>query len=112
MLYFGMVTRPTRSTRTDTLFPDMSLVRSFFGRRRRQHELPLLPAGTDAAEPAGPAVRREHVSVRESAGQRSDQRQDGGPIRRVQQKQDRSEGQPSELQSLMRLSYAVFCMKK
>ena len=53
------------------------------GRRRHQHELPLLAAGTHPAQPAGSALRRGPVPVRQPDDHRSDHGQDGGPLRCV-----------------------------
>src|SRR3546814_6881083 len=83
-----MIGRPPKSTRTDTLFPYTTLFRSARRGRRR------LPAG-GGAEP-GPARGR---LVRPPRPGRA------GPAAR-------SEEHTSELQSLMRISYAVFCLKK
>src|SRR3546814_1679250 len=81
-----MIRRPPRSTRTDTLFPYTTLFRS--------------PAGT-----AGGAVRAGLGGSAQQAAHRCQRRFDGGELRR-------SEEHTSELQSLMRISYAVFCLKK
>src|SRR3546814_2892698 len=97
-----MIRRPPRSTRTDTLFPYTTLFRSrdMVGRqlRKRRVELPLDEVSpivkeveTLEAVPHLVEVRRE---IREAVV--------GG----------RSEEHTSELQSLMRISYAVFCLKK
>src|SRR3546814_20783487 len=72
VVFFLMIRRPPRSTRTDTLFPYTTLFRSQRGAydsRCPKTEVPVY--GTDRSE--------EHTS---------------------------------ELQSLMRISYAVFCLKK
>src|SRR3546814_19645175 len=97
VLFFLMIRRPPRSTRTDTLFPYTTLCRSLvpacqaigavqarprcLGRRlcRRAGRLPL---------------QGRHLAARNP----EDRRQIGRA--------------PSELQSLMRISYAVFCLKK
>src|SRR3546814_10247608 len=84
-----MIRRPPRSTRTDTLFPYTTLFRS-----RRREDNRRLTAG----EP-----RAEASSCKQSAKRR---RRGVAPIDR------RSEEHTSELQSLMRISYAVFCLKK
>src|SRR3546814_15233907 len=83
--FFLMIRRPPRSTRTDTLFPYTTLFRS------------ACP-GTGDRVPEG-------VVVREFAIARDDE---GDPANG----QRRSEEHTSELQSLMRISYAVFCLKK
>src|SRR3546814_1916038 len=86
---FLMIRRPPRSTRTDTLFPYTTLFRSG-GRDDKRNSLTQ----------AGFAVGRYRVL----AGRLGDQV--GLPV------QQRSEEHTSELQSLMRISYAVFCLKK
>src|SRR3546814_5005516 len=83
-----MIRRPPRSTRTDTLFPYTTLFRS----------ADPLPAGH---EDHGRGADRGEV-LRIVPGAR----------RQVQVRQARSEEHTSELQSLMRISYAVFCLKK
>src|SRR3546814_15127465 len=77
LVFFLMIRRPPRSTRTDTLFPYTTLFRS----RREQ-------PGRDRAD--------QSVGTRAGAGAGK----------------RRSEEHTSELQSLMRISYAVFCLKK
>src|SRR3546814_2653019 len=103
-----MIRRPPRSTRTDTLFPYTTLFRS--------HLPPLPPArregglGRNAGEPRRRATRRR-------CGKRGSRRDAGRDRRRervhdARLLEDRSEEHTSELQSLMRISYAVFCLKK
>src|SRR3546814_3425711 len=93
-----MIRRPPRSTRTDTLFPYTTLFRSA-GRWAQRHEV-----GSEATDrPAVPAPR--------GGGERDA----GGSLREVGEdpgEGGRSEEHTSELQSLMRISYAVFCLKK
>src|SRR3546814_7569926 len=95
-----MIRRPPRSTRTDTLFPYTTLFRSL-ARRRRGAAL-------------GPA-RPEH-GRRGPAGTRTRTRAGRGarPPRptHATAMTPRSEEHTSELQSLMRISYAVFCLKQ
>src|SRR3546814_10521552 len=124
-----MIRRPPRSTRTDTLFPYTTLFRS--GDRRlvregiRRHEvllaqfdrvhLQLARRRLDDAldhiggfRPAGAAIGIHRRGVGEH-------RLDLGIDRRrgvLAGEQQRSEEHTSELQSLMRISYAVFCLKK
>src|SRR3546814_1761393 len=83
-LFCLMIRRPPRSTRTDTLFPYTTLFRS---QRHREQCAGRSP------HPAPETQRHE-----------DQQRIDGQPAR--------SEEHTSELQSLMRISYAVFCLKK
>src|SRR3546814_8512709 len=80
-----MIRRPPRSTRTDTPFPYTTLFRSAFGRRRAGRQRP----------PPHPRLRDRQPSSRMAAACVG-----------------RSEEHTSELQSLMRISYAVFCLKK
>src|SRR3546814_9701774 len=98
-----MIRRPPRSTRTDTLFPYTTLFRSAAERR-------VQPVGK-AAEPRFEAVQalREAI-VGDDRGNRRKQA-DRGREQRLGDPR-RSEEHTSELQSLMRISYAVFCLKK
>src|SRR3546814_8890287 len=96
-----MVRRPPRSTRTDTLFPYTSLFRSARRRRARQRR-PARGARRLAV------LEREHpVDEHEAHPGREARR-----VRIVGARRRRSEEHTSELQSLMRISYAVFCLKK
>src|SRR3546814_8631825 len=90
-----MIRRPPRSTRTDTLFPYTTLFRSAAGsvavRKVRQPDRHArAPSRAEA-----PFARRLNTAL--PAGFSPD---------------GRSEEHTSELQSLMRISYAVFCLKK
>src|SRR3546814_7586087 len=99
---FLMMRRPPRSTRTDTLCPYTTLFRS--GRSRLHHQGPALHhrlrerdlPGADQPQ----RVRRPHAVPPVSVGQLR---------HRVEV---RSEEHTSELQSLMRISYADLCLKK
>src|SRR3546814_10046874 len=91
-----MIRRPPRSTRTDTLFPYTTLFRSITAstgrdpaafRRNGPPVLTPTPAATDADDQTTACFCRRSWS-------------------------GRSEEHTSELQSLMRISYAVFCLKK
>src|SRR3546814_3608636 len=93
-----MIRRPPRSTRTDTLFPYTTLFRS-----------------------KGPTTRP--TTFRSRGDLRACHRHSGHPVPESQgyapslspplpPRQVRSEEHTSELQSLMRISYAVFCLKK
>src|SRR3546814_18928162 len=98
--FFLMIRRPPRSTRTDTLFPYTTLFRSDAASQPRHlpsaahapyqfpHRLPTLPDWTHT---------KWHTVLTKAACERFPQR---------------SEGHTSELQSLMRISYAVFRLKK
>src|SRR3546814_5781425 len=111
-----MIRRPPRSTRTDTLFPYTTLFRSRPGRTRlgrtqaefrRQDQRRLGDHGkfvrrllVEAEGFLGGIAAAQH-------GRGGQQRQDN-----PQASAGRSEEHTSELQSLMRISYAVFCLKK
>src|SRR3546814_6288720 len=120
-MFFFMILRPPRSTRTDTLSPYTTLFRS--------------PRFRSSAQPAADAERRllaqRHRSLcarrtaarlpclgrsRRSAGtDRLAENEEPGGGRDGHHPADdehRSEEHTSELQSLMRISYAVFCLKK
>src|SRR3546814_10246573 len=100
LFFFLMIRRPPRSTRTDTLFPYTTLFRSHAidhrrGARPRWHVFAGERRGRALPDPLAAVYR--------------------GRIRRVGgsgQGLSRSEEHTSELQSLMRISYAVFCLKK
>src|SRR3546814_18257003 len=96
LCFFLMIRRPPRSTRTDTLFPYTTLFRSNLERHRLSH-LPLIVAAM-ARNAVSPAIVQCTLPVcRQRAYHRCSRR---------------SEEHTSELQSLMRISYAVFCLKK
>src|SRR3546814_3072695 len=95
-----MIRRPPRSTRTDTLFPYTTLFRS--SHRRRQGALPMTASFPRLLLTA--AVSAGLLLGVTACGKK------GAP--KPPQGQERSEEHTSELQSLMRISYAVFCLKK
>src|SRR3546814_2310662 len=93
-----MIRRPPRSTRTDTLFPYTTLFRS---------EIDGQAVGLlfqDDVDHAGNRIGA--IDGRSAAGKHFD------AIHHAQRDAGRSEEHTSELQSLMRISYAVFCLKK
>src|SRR3546814_9340841 len=104
-----MIRQPPRSTRTDTLFPYTTLFRSG-GLQGRKEALPVLalrqPDGGNVRGAPAPAGRRRGLHV--------DRQRDGRGLRLADGAAQgwRSEEHTSELQSLMRTSYAVFCLKK
>src|SRR3546814_3572645 len=129
-----MIRRPPRSTRTDTLFPYTTLFRSVaeipqyivnlaFGRTftlacRHRHALPeaavvcrklrknlLLARDRQVEHVRGSAIRSR---LRQSSASAREPRL---PAFSNQALNMRSEEHTSELQSLMRISYAVFCLK-
>src|SRR3546814_3534851 len=99
-----MLRRPPRSTRTDTLFPYTTLFRS---------AIDVTAAKQALQKSHNPAVRafaeemaRDHAAVNEQAL---------ALVKKLgvtPEDNARSEEHTSELQSLMRISYAVFCLKK
>src|SRR3546814_10867220 len=112
-----MIRRPPRSTRTDTLFPYTTLFRSC---RLCAADQPRRADGGD---------QPEHIVLRRRCGIGSDRPHAGSPrialrglgthrrgrhrrcVDRVK-RYSRSEEHTSELKSLMRISYAVFCLEK
>src|SRR3546814_3029440 len=99
-----MLRRPPRSTRTDTLVPYTTLFRSALKRLKVTEiaaedlrQPPVLPIGL----PLDEARRRMDADALDFAVVLDDER-----------RLHRSEEHTSELQSLMRISYAVFCLKK
>src|SRR3546814_1476758 len=101
--YFLMIRRPTRSTRTDTRFPYTTLFRS----ERLQSQRPGLHVQRDRSL----SVYRPELAGRRQRPWRKIWPWLGGKRNQPGQ-QRRSEEHTSELQSLMRTSYAVFCLKK
>src|SRR3546814_1918988 len=100
-----MIRRPPRSTRTDTLFPYTTLFRSA-GRHAEASRLQDR-AGDRRFPPfrrSGGGGHRLRARGRQPAG--------GGGRKAQRGSGRRSEEHTSELQSLMRISYAVFCLKK
>src|SRR3546814_2106826 len=116
-----MIRRPPRSTRTETLFPDTTLFRSAQRQpgTRRGGAVAALPPGRDPAQDL-PAVDPAAHLFRLAAGLRlrlahQPRRRDPGRLQRRRLPPPagrRSEEHTSELQSLMRISYAVFCLKQ
>src|SRR3546814_4284474 len=88
-----MIRRPPRSTRTDTLFPYTTLFRSVSARAFS----PTCATTCRRVQP-GTSEGASSWSLRSSLS--------------LREKYARSEEHTSELQSLMRISYAVFCLKK
>src|SRR3546814_4036058 len=130
-----MIRRPPRSTRTDTLFPYTTLFRSGHHHQDRRREAedgdegdelddaPGGGAGGVGAEVEGQCLRQrlagnqEQRQAAEQGSEREEALHDGCfpnlPMTRPStfRAAGRSEEHTSELQSLMRISYAVFCLK-
>src|SRR3546814_7203246 len=97
-----MIRRPPRSTRTDTLFPYTTLFRSELGSCLRRSTVRF---GPDALRRRAVPPLGAFMKITCCAAQRK-------MIPYACRQNRRSEEQTSELQSLMRISYAVFCLKK
>src|SRR3546814_8376146 len=99
MFFFLIIRRPPRSTRTDTLFPYTTLFRSY----------PVLHRGGDpiGAEPVLAAGHARRRTFAQRFFRQGHPRRSALPF-----PHGRSEEHTSELQSLMRTPYAVFCLKK
>src|SRR3546814_5842920 len=93
-----MIRRPPRSTRTDTLFPYTTLFRSGKADGYRSAYIPCRAAWRRGFLHRSTCRLRNHVFPM--------------PEPRIATTPMRSEEHTSELQSLMRISYAVFCLKK
>src|SRR3546814_4425108 len=108
MFFFLMIRRPPRSTRTATLFPYTTLFRS--GAKVSGILLEAMAAGEGGAGPIILGVGINLQSRPETGLYRTISLAEAGCA--VQAPGERSEEHTSELQSLMRISYAVFCLKK
>src|SRR3546814_4707514 len=93
-----MLRRTPRSTRTDTLFPYTTLFRSY--------SWPVTEHYKSARSYASPEEREACTNELIEKGRLD------GRVTRFRKADGRSEEHTSELQSLMRISYAVFCLKK
>src|SRR3546814_4178107 len=98
-----MIRRPPRSTRTDTLFPYTTLFRS----KQRKGRRALADLGSALTHYSDPILQKPDASLIPGIAQ--------AVIWLAVSRHEiiiRSEEHTSELQSLMRISYAVFCLKK
>src|SRR3546814_1376648 len=131
-----MIRRPPRSTRTDTLFPYPTLVRSAIRHRRRAWRTGAERTASESRRnfralivrqkraprkrpPEGGLICRAHLLLARARQdqtavikQRLDFRTMADEVAEQRHRIDRSEEHTSEIQSLMRISYAVFCLKK
>src|SRR3546814_12896524 len=106
-IFFLMIRRPPRSTRTGTLFPYTTLFRS---RNRALADLFLRERHRSAVAQRGAF---DLVDGERDLGRATAPGQDQAYAScNAQRAAPRSEEHTSELQSLMRISYAVFCLKK
>src|SRR3546814_3829462 len=121
-----MIRRPPRSTRTDTLFPYTTLFRSAGNAQMPAHdidELRIALRGPYGRKMTGrPDCKSDQPKTQaETEGGRESAIEDRNRTRRAAEQdmfgqgavhRHRSEEHTSELQSLMRISYAGFCLKK
>src|SRR3546814_17422296 len=98
-LFFLMIRRPPRSTRTDTLFPYTTLFRSVRTEGGQDDRIAPVPQRLEGGGGGARRLRPPGVGI-------------DRPGRIDADRLERSEEHTSELQSLMRISYAVFCLKK
>src|SRR3546814_10844302 len=101
--FFLMRRRPPRSTRTDTRFPYTTLFRSVRPNRPSRSNPKARVKTNQGVQPEAASLRKKrgaHESLRTVAA-----------TRRQQPTHTRSAEHTSELQSLMRISYAVFCLQ-
>src|SRR3546814_1573300 len=111
-----MIRRPPRSTLTDTLFPYTTSFRSPAATCRGNGLARQIGCRRDRRRAESDAA---HGGIRRLPPGPNRARRDGfrmefppGPVRHRRPATTRSEEHTSELQSLMRISYAVFCLKK
>src|SRR3546814_3204958 len=101
-----MIRRPPRSTRTDTLFPYTTLFRSDGAGALEEHRLDRDHHHRARQLPS------QLIGHRKALQQRRVGTETGAAVHPQRRAGTRSEEHTSELQSLMRISYAVFCLKK
>src|SRR3546814_5995310 len=101
-----MIRRPPRSTRSDTLFPYTTLFLSREPERRHGGEPQDPPELRRLQQQPAEALDLEGVEALLHGAGHEEEHAGDEPVG------DRSEEHTSELQSLMRISYAVFCLKK
>src|SRR3546814_10022104 len=121
-----MIRRPPRSTRTDTLFPYTTLFRSCRSGSRNRRTSSQTCSAVSIEQSPDCALWRCAAAIligdrHDDSGFPGDRRRRGGTFRGRPadatwtcrgDRGRRSEEHTSELQSLMRISYAVFCLKK
>src|SRR3546814_2284841 len=103
-----MIRRPPRSTRTDTLFPYTTLFRSVNYLGYRSTVVRIRISAESDPEPLTVQLLPEYRTLDEVAVIAASP----GAVLKGDTTEFRSEEHTSELQSLMRISYAVFCLKK
>src|SRR3546814_12501209 len=112
--FFLIIRRPPESTRTDTTFPYTTLFRSRALRRTLRAHVGILSGGVRNGLHAREFLRlpdADHQEAHGRSGQSRLHRRKGGAAEGIRDRSPtagRSEEHTSELQSLMRISYAVF----
>src|SRR3546814_9644574 len=110
-----MIRRPPRSTRTDTPLPYTTLFRSARQALEHLHRGVPVDAAVGNTLPVHQRLARHHI-LAPAQQMAFDHDPHDAPVARFELAghivDDRSEEHTSELQSLMRISYAVFCLKK
>src|SRR3546814_6300682 len=108
-----MIRRPPRATRTDTLFPYTTLFRSFGLRFRQRVTASTQPEPDASSFPMARSWRNiQPIPFNNMQNCRIAERTSARRLITNDINVMRSEEHTSELQSLMRISYAVFCLKK
>src|SRR3546814_2399589 len=102
--FFLIIRRPPRSTRTDTLFPYTTLFRSPMVSTKRATRSGRRSWSCATRSEVGSVAFEEAVAKAMTKASCVSRKKATGDFR--------SEEHTSELQSLMRISYAVFCLKK
>src|SRR3546814_1084539 len=115
--FFLMIRRPPRSTRTDTLFPYTTLFRSIHTKidniRVVRGELPIeVNDLEDEVTGLETRIQKFKDDIDETEDTITARKNAIKESQTLIKKYKRSEEHTSELQSLMRISYAVFCLKK
>src|SRR3546814_2422393 len=110
LLFFLMIRRPPRSTRTDTLFPYTTLFRSAWP--SVMPGIRNMPLASTTSQPSRETCPDARDTARTRLPSISTSPSNGAAPDASQILAPRSEEHTSELPSLMRISYAVFCLKK
>src|SRR3546814_9666918 len=103
-----MLPRPPTVTRTDTRFPYTTLFRAFYTEGVQEGLFSPTGGGVDAAKADSEFYTEAGQMEGPAESLKVEDFWDLGPLNAAK----RSEEHTSELQSLMRISYAVFCLKK
>src|SRR3546814_6645429 len=107
-----MIRRPPRSTRTDTLFPYTTLFRSLQSKRKQTKNLrpKLTPIYFSDDDDYYQSMQSTFIDI--SDVEDNNKSEEEIEVIEERRREKRSEENTSELQSLMRTSYAVYCLTK